>query len=200
MFTICSVGFFVPLIIIIFCYSGILQKMYSADNKLHRIRSGLPQPRIAKFSKTRRRTYTLKNIIPKRRVTVLVANLIVSFVICWLPFHSWVRVLLNERLIQNQKHLMRLSGLELTAHTACRYIRDVTFCLAYLNSLMNPLLYSFLAYGFRNRFYKALQRVKRFIYNIRRRDNRKKSHGLDKSSVTNIGYDALLRVLTLKSC
>ena len=50
---------------------------------------------------------------------------------------------------------MRLSGLELTARTACRYIRDVTFCLAYLNSLMNPLLYSFLAYGFRNRFYKA---------------------------------------------
>lgn len=90
MFTICSVGFFVPLIIIIFCYSRILHVMYSADNKLHRIRSGLPQPRLAKFSKTRRRNYTLKNIIPKRRVTVLVANLIISFVICWLPFHSWV--------------------------------------------------------------------------------------------------------------
>ena len=76
---------------------------------------------------------------------------------------------------------MRLSGLEVTARTACRYIRDVTFCLAYLNSLMNPLLYSFLAYGFRNRFYKALQRVKRFVYNFRRRDARKKpdsgSHG-----------------------
>lgn len=181
MFTICSVGFFVPLIIIIFCYSRILHVMYTADNKLHRIRSGLPQPRIAKFSKTRRRTYTLKNIIPKRRVTVLVANLIVSFVICWLPFHSWVsRFLIWKQSVQFQKHLMRLSGLELTARTACRYIRDVTFCLAYLNSLMNPLLYSFLAYGFRNRFYKALQRVKRFIYNIRRRDNRKKSHGLNK--------------------
>ena len=90
MFTICSVGFFVPLIIIIFCYSRILHVMYSADSKLHRLRSGLPQPRLAKFSKTRRRNYTLKNIIPKRRVTVLVANLIISFVICWLPFHSWV--------------------------------------------------------------------------------------------------------------
>ena len=88
--------------------------------------------------------------------------------------HGWVAapgLIFGVTLFQ---HLMRLSGLELTARTACRYIRDVTFCLAYLNSLMNPLLYSFLAYGFRNRFYKALQRVKRFIYNVRRRDTRKK--------------------------
>ena len=51
------------------------------------------KPRLPKLSKARRkRVYNLKNIIPKRRVTVLVANLIVSFVICWLPFHSWSTV------------------------------------------------------------------------------------------------------------
>ena len=112
-------------------------------------------------------------MLPRRRVTILVANLIISFVICWLPFHTW--------------HIMRLSGLELTARMACRYIRDVTFCLAYLNSdevsnccslegalwnaltslnpleAMNPILYSFLGYGFRNRLFNAIKRIKSII-------------------------------------
>jgi hypothetical protein len=59
------------------------------------------------------------------------------------------------------QHIVRLSGVEITALNVCTYIRDLTFCLAYFNSVLNPILYSFLGYGFRNRFVIAMRKVKR---------------------------------------
>lgn len=150
MYTITAIGFVLPLTIIIFCYSRILAVMHSSSEKVYRFaNSRIVQEsmRLKVYRKQQKFHSNLKGMAPRRKVTMLVANLVISFVICWLPFHSW--------------HIVRLSGVEITAMDACTYIRDITFCLAYFNSVLNPLLYSFLGYGFRNRFVNAVRKIKR---------------------------------------
>ena len=61
--------------------------------------------------------------------------LIVAFLVCWLPYHLF--------------HLLQIKGVSLSSDGACHVIRDVTFCLAFFNSALNPILNSFFLYNFK---------------------------------------------------
>ena len=120
MFIITAVGFVIPLAIVIFCYANIISIMAASQKKLNKsdaktkdVAGILKQMRKEEHRK--QKVSKLKGMPPRRKVTVLVANLVISFVCCWLPFHFW--------------HILRLSGLDLSEHHFCAKIRDLTFWL-----------------------------------------------------------------------
>ncbi|CBY35130.1 unnamed protein product [Oikopleura dioica] len=182
-----AVGFVIPLAIVTFCYANIISIMAASQKKLNKsdaktkdVAGILKQMR--KDEHRKQKVSKLKGMPPRRKVTVLVANLVISFVCCWLPFHFW--------------HIVRLSGLDLSEHHFCAKIRDLTFwlvenqlrsidvfSLAYSNSVLNPLLYSFLGYGFRNKLIAALTRIKlcfrsRSPYRLSQQGNERRSQNM----------------------
>ena len=58
----------------------------------------------------------------RKKVTTLIAVLIISFVFCWLPFHLW--------------HLIKIVGV-LLSERMCSVTTDVTYCLAYFNAVLD---------------------------------------------------------------
>ncbi|CBY35825.1 unnamed protein product [Oikopleura dioica] len=187
MYIITAVGFVIPLAIVTFCYANIISIMAASQKKLNKsdaktkdVAGILKQMR--KDEHRKQKVSKLKGMPPRRKVTVLVANLVISFVCCWLPFHFW--------------HIVRLSGLDLSEHHFCAKIRDLTFwlvenqlrsidvfSLAYSNSVLNPLLYSFLGYGFRNKLIAALTRIKlcfrsRSPYRLSQQGNERRSQNM----------------------
>ena len=48
--------------------------------------------------------------------------------VLWIPFHIW--------------HLIQIPGINVDART-CFTIRDVTFCVAFMNSALNPIFTTF---------------------------------------------------------
>ena len=118
MYIITAVGFVIPLAIVIFCYTNILSIMASSQKKLGKSDAKAKDvagilKQLRKDEHRKQKVSKLKGMPPRRKVTVLVANLVISFVCCWLPFHFW--------------HIVRLSGLDLSEHHFCAKIRDLTF-------------------------------------------------------------------------
>uniref|UniRef100_H2YCB5 G-protein coupled receptors family 1 profile domain-containing protein n=1 Tax=Ciona savignyi TaxID=51511 RepID=H2YCB5_CIOSA len=67
----------------------------------------------------------------RRRVTIMCASLVACFVFCWLPFHA--------------VHMAKIAGIMVPIS---RVLPVVGSLLAYLNSALNPYLYSFLGTSF----------------------------------------------------
>lgn len=61
--------------------------------------------------------------------------LILAFSICWLPYHAW--------------HLAQISGVSGITRTKCSIIQDITICLAFFNSALNPVLNSIFLLNFK---------------------------------------------------
>ncbi|XP_034548787.1 chemokine-like receptor 1 [Notolabrus celidotus] len=100
-------GFIMPFVIIIFCYSIIILKL-----------------------RTNRMTKSSK---PFKVMTALVA----AFFVCWLPYHVFVLLELNQ---QNYDHNILITGLKVGAS------------LAAANSFLNPVLYVFMGNDFKQKF------------------------------------------------
>ncbi|KAL2097722.1 hypothetical protein ACEWY4_006929 [Coilia grayii] len=105
------VGLAVPLVVIVICYSVIMQKL-----RTHRI---------------------IKSSKPFKVMTVV----IITFAISWLPYHIF-RLL--EHTHQFYSHSLLKTGIQ------------ITIILAYANSFMNPILYSFMGQDFTNKFLKSI--------------------------------------------
>lgn len=100
-------GFVVPFLIIIICYSVIILRLHSN--------------RMTKSSK------------PFKVMTALVA----AFFLCWLPYHLFVLLELN-----NQRY----------DHRVLAYGLKIGTCLAAANSFLNPVLYVFMGNDFKQKF------------------------------------------------
>ncbi|KAL2099377.1 hypothetical protein ACEWY4_005857 [Coilia grayii] len=100
------VGLVVPLVVIVVCYAIIMQKL-----------------RANRMSKSSR---------PFRVMTAV----IITFVICWLPFQIFRMLGIHKVPIK--------TGIQ------------ISIVLAYANSFMNPLLYSFMGHDFRNKCIRSI--------------------------------------------
>ncbi|CAG5098008.1 Oidioi.mRNA.OKI2018_I69.XSR.g15328.t1.cds [Oikopleura dioica] len=123
------IGFVIPVAAICFCYMRILLTMNQVHKRAHSrsFQSTLQSDKIAPST----------TISARKRVTILIMVLIISFIFCWLPFHLW--------------HIAKITGVNVS-RTTCSITTDLTFVLAYFNAVLNPILYSFLSHDFRNRF------------------------------------------------
>ncbi|XP_066495125.1 chemerin-like receptor 1 [Tiliqua scincoides] len=72
----------------------------------------------------------------------VITAVIVAFFVCWLPFHIFV-FLEAESQVENQVNVVIFVGVH------------VTFCLAYFNSCVNPILYVFMGRRFKDRLRRS---------------------------------------------
>jgi len=88
---------------------------------------------------------SLKAAAARRRVMRMVTAVIVTFAVCWLPTHV---AFLVEAYASEHVHVqyrMELVGFQIGAT-----------CLAYANSCLNPVIYTFLSENFRQSFRELL--------------------------------------------
>ncbi|XP_077312209.1 formyl peptide receptor 2-like [Lithobates pipiens] len=74
-----------------------------------------------------------------RRPFRLIIAVVVCFFICWFPYSTWPFITLSE-------NYWRLD----------RIIAEITVCLAYFSSCVNPIIYVFLCHDFKRNFIKSL--------------------------------------------
>lgn len=83
----------------------------------------------------------------RKRVTRMVTMLVSAFVMCWLPYHSFKM----SQIVGNQLNIQQ-----------CNNFKRATLVLAYINSALNPFLYTFLGTNFKRRFSEAYGKTRSF--------------------------------------
>nr|CAB3227106.1 C3a anaphylatoxin chemotactic receptor-like [Phallusia mammillata] len=121
------IGFLIPFIIISISYILIIKHLRVSENKIANM--------------TGKKTVNMR-----KRVTRMVAMLVICFVICWLPYHIF--------------NLSKIQGFHIST-TACFGIEQFLVALGFSNSAINPLLYSFLGHNFRTRLSESIQVTRR---------------------------------------
>lgn len=71
--------------------------------------------------------------------------MVVAYIIYWLPFHL--------------RNIIQGFGIYIPS-AQCYYLEVVTKYLMYLHAVLNPVIYSFMSYGYRNRLVKLWKRVR----------------------------------------
>ncbi|KAI4901096.1 hypothetical protein NFI96_022415, partial [Prochilodus magdalenae] len=110
-------GFLIPFLIIVFCYVVIIQKL-----------------RINQSAKSQK---------PFKIMTAL----IVTFLICWLPYHIVALMELNHHEYESVLHMLQALALS----------------FASANSCLNPLLYAFMGRDFKRKCYALLSKIESAI-------------------------------------
>uniref|UniRef100_H2YFE7 G-protein coupled receptors family 1 profile domain-containing protein n=1 Tax=Ciona savignyi TaxID=51511 RepID=H2YFE7_CIOSA len=87
-----------------------------------------------------------RTISMRKRVTRMVAVLVICFVVCWLPNHLFT--------------LAKIRGLDLSV-TPCYGIEHFLVAFSFSNAAINPILYSFLSHNFSTRFRDSLAMARR---------------------------------------
>jgi len=81
----------------------------------------------------------------KKRATILIFIMVIAYIIFWTPFHVF--------------GIMEAYGGLLTKQQ-CQYFGRISVFLSWLHGVLNPVIYSFLSYGYRNRLKKLWARVR----------------------------------------
>ncbi|XP_048398408.1 type-1 angiotensin II receptor [Stegostoma tigrinum] len=118
-------GFLIPLLIILICYTLIVKSLVQA--------------------------FQIERSKPANNEAFkLIVAVVVSFILCWLPFQIFT-------------FLDVLSRLKIIEHCHITEIIDTsipfTICVAYFNSCLNPILYGLVARNFRGKFFLLLRCV-----------------------------------------
>jgi len=82
----------------------------------------------------------------RKRVTKMVAILVLCFAICWFPHYIMV--------------LVKLKG-SFLSFTTCDYLVQAFTAMAYSNSAINPILYTFLGHNFKDRLKESIRNAKK---------------------------------------
>ncbi|XP_041038607.1 type-1 angiotensin II receptor [Carcharodon carcharias] len=116
-------GFLIPLLIIVTCYSLIVKSLVQA----YQIEKSKPASNEA-FK--------------------LIVAVVVSFILCWLPFQifTFLDMLSRLKVIKNC-HIPEIVDTSI----------PFTICVAYFNSCLNPILYGFVGRTFREKFFLLLR-------------------------------------------
>ncbi|XP_078608669.1 somatostatin receptor type 2-like [Branchiostoma floridae x Branchiostoma japonicum] len=131
------VGFVVPLIIIITCYSLIIHSISNSDVLSTPDRADGLVPAGGRQQNPGHAARVHRH----KKLTRLVLMLVAAFVLCWLPYHVF--------------HIVRLIVLPKMSKTWL--LLALTFnALSFTNSVINPILYSFLGEQFRQSFRQAM--------------------------------------------
>ena len=91
----------------------------------------------------------------------MISVLVVGYVVFWTPFHAYgVIISLGLYLPKTQcDHLLRIESTYVLRPISNPVHRCNPFSLCLLHSGLNPLIYSFLSYGYRARLLKIWQRL-----------------------------------------
>lgn len=145
--------FVIPLFVMVISYGLIISRLRTT-----RVKSNLRQS--AKSTKSmlsangstssssqRFRKTSTRSDRDRRRVTIMCATLVLSFTICWILFHA--------------VHLAKLVGIRVPKgnNSYCYTLGAVGGLLGYLNSALNPYLYSFLGTNFSRRWSEATRKL-----------------------------------------
>jgi len=122
--------FIIPFIIITISYFFIVRKLRLSENKV--------------ATSVGQRTARVR-----KRVTRMVAILVVCFVCCWFPHHVM--------------QIVKIKGLQMD-YKICDTLTQVFTALAYANSAINPLLYTFLGHNFRERFNESVRNTRKVLF------------------------------------
>ncbi|CAG5099087.1 Oidioi.mRNA.OKI2018_I69.XSR.g16238.t1.cds [Oikopleura dioica] len=125
--------FILPLTCIVFSYSNIGYVIWKSSE------------RTRSFSMTRADSRRSANTRTKR-LMILIVTLIVVYIVCWTPYHLF--------------HLLVYCGVKLD-HNPCSIFEHVYNTLIWSNSAVNPILYSFLGHGFKQKLYEVWKKIKR---------------------------------------
>ncbi|KAM3910908.1 type-2 angiotensin II receptor [Leptodactylus fuscus] len=149
-----TLGFCFPITVILTCYSMI---------GLH-------------LKKTRG---SILNKKTRDRVLKIVTAIVVSFIICWLPFHvlTFLDVLTRMKIINDCR-----------TETFVEAALPLSICLGFSNSCINPLLYCFVGNQFRANFRQAFSSI-RVLYSANSHHNSSKRGSDSKEPVANGTYD-----------
>jgi len=88
-----------------------------------------------------------KSAEARRRVTRMVVLLVTTFIICWLPYHIY--------------NLSCINGIDISWE-GCVIAKQIVCIVAYSNSVLNPILYTFLGTNIRHRWKETLARTRSF--------------------------------------
>ena len=135
-----------PLIIIGGCYTSMAGVLFRQRESLH------GRPSTAQHQHRGR---------VRKRVARMVLVVVVVFALCWLPIH-FVHLITDVAHVPVSKNII--------------VFKQVGHCLSYLNSVINPLIYSFMNKTFRKAFHSTLYCQKRKVSTTPR--HRKKSRSL----------------------
>ncbi|XP_078608667.1 somatostatin receptor type 5-like [Branchiostoma floridae x Branchiostoma japonicum] len=120
------IGFAIPVTVIIVCYWAILVCLRRSDQPSLQLRC------------------TTSSQASRRRLTILVLVVVIVFVVCWLPYHLFAisRLLIDPKVMfSDPKTANIVQNVALSFNV-----------LAFANSCVNPMLYSFLGKNFRQSF------------------------------------------------
>ncbi|CAG5103526.1 Oidioi.mRNA.OKI2018_I69.chr1.g811.t1.cds [Oikopleura dioica] len=163
LYSIFVLGFIIPLGVICYCYGRIMMKVKHTEKRAKRFVSKdikdnpmwraftdtVTQPFVKygmkKEAKIHLKMPMNKESTARRQLNRFVTLLLSTFVICRLPWYSW--------------HLVKAHGFQIPLEN-CEIITDVTFCLAYMSSAINPLMYIFLGQDFRRRWNGCKSRIR----------------------------------------
>lgn len=127
----------------------------------------------------------------RQRVTKMVVLLVTTFIICWLPYHIF--------------QLARIKGIPIGTDQ-CNAVREWLSILAYANSVLNPILYTFMGSNIRSRWKEVIARTRSFRPSIGsrsgypgdRHSKRNRSHTGDGSSQAD--FSKSVAVKQLQTC
>ena len=108
------------------------------------------------------------NSRPHKRVTRLVVIVVVVFAICWFP----IQIIFMVQQFGNYSTSILSAGIQMVAN-----------CLAYMNSCVNPIIYTFLSENYRKEFMKLLSCSKVKYSTLRHKANGSKGRGTDIETV-----------------
>lgn len=147
--------FAIPLLLMTACYTLIILRLRqtrlrsnSCTNEEASTSAAPESIRGKKRAKRSKSAASAKAEKNRSRVTVMCAALVLSFLVCWLPYHS--------------VHLAKMKGIPgSTEH--CLKLSSVASLLGYLNSALNPYLYNFIGTRFSRRLRSATGSVKNSV-------------------------------------
>jgi len=169
------ISFIIPFAVITISYLLILHKLRVSEEKMS-------QSTITSGGKSK---------IVRKRVTRMVAVLVVCFLVCWFPY--------------SVLDMIRMKGTFLKYKT-CDYLVQIFTAMAYANSAINPLLYTFLGHNFKQRLeesvknfkralpaFSAIKKVSGFSFMGCKRRSSVNSFGKTKQKINNDGEKVLLK-------
>ncbi|XP_039262162.2 uncharacterized protein LOC120338263 isoform X1 [Styela clava] len=124
-------SYLIPCSVIVVCYMAILRKLYQPTGM---IRSQESRGRIRRHAM-------------RKKVTLMVAMLVLSYIVCFTPYYIF--------------ELIKVPGVPVAHMSTCNHISKMNTTLAYVNSALNPILYTFLSDQFGSKLRLAWRRVTR---------------------------------------
>jgi len=131
--------FLFPISVMVLSYGLIIKKLRKTQVKsANNLRKNTDKSQKKKSTKSDK---------DRKRVTMMCATLVISFFLCWVLFHS--------------QHLAKLIGIRVKYGNTryCETLGLIGTLLGYLNSALNPYLYSFLGTNFSRRWFDARHKV-----------------------------------------